>query len=186
MFVQMAGQPGAGKTTLSRALVPYTGATVLDLDVVKTALLDDGVPWDDAGRTAYGVLFALAEDMLRADRPVIVDSPSRWEIIPRRGQEIARSLGVPYVMIECLCPDLDEVSRRLTTRVRRRSQYQGLMQSAPESSETFSSAADAEAVSRTLGPDGGWLTVDMTRPVEDCVADVLTHLEGISLARPAP
>src|SRR5262245_51088927 len=115
-LVQFAGRPGAGKTTLSRAVGRRIGASVLDLDVVKTAVLDSGMAWDDAGRTAYNVLFALAADLLGLGRPVIIDSPSRWEFIPRRGQAVAAELAVPYLMVECHCPDEAELMRRLASR----------------------------------------------------------------------
>jgi predicted kinase len=116
MLIQMAGRPGSGKSTLARLLAPEIGAAVLDLDVVKTPLLDEGVAWDDAGRTAYSVMFSLADDMLANGRGVIIDSPCRWEFIAERGQQVAAERGVRYAMVECRLADRAEVARRLAGR----------------------------------------------------------------------
>lgn len=175
-LIQFAGRPGSGKTRLSRDLARHLGASVLDLDVVKSALLDAGTGWDDAGRTAYQVMFALAEDLLRGGRPVIVDSPSRWELIPERGQQIAAGVGVPYLMIECQCPDEAELARRLASRPRHRSQLRGLDEPAAEATANWIAEARGHAVHTTIGPVGGWLVVDTTRTPDECLAEVLGYL----------
>jgi predicted kinase len=175
-LIQFAGRPGSGKTRLSRDLARHLGASVLDLDVVKSALLDAGTAWDDAGRTAYQVMFALAEDMLRVGRPVIVDSPSRWEIIPERGQRIAAGVGVPYLMIECRCADAAELTRRLSSRPRHRSQMRGLDEPAAEATANWVAEAQGHAVHTTIGPADGWLVVDTMQTPEACLAEVLASL----------
>jgi predicted kinase len=73
--VQISGVPGAGKTTISRALAPHVGAVVLDHDVSKSALLGADVPVALAGRASYEVLLALAAQLLRQGFSVIFDSP---------------------------------------------------------------------------------------------------------------
>ncbi|GIL26975.1 AAA family ATPase [Actinocatenispora comari] len=182
-LIQFAGRPGSGKTRLSRDLAGHLGASVLDLDVVKSALLDAGTAWDDAGRTAYQVMFALAEDLLRGGRPVIVDSPSRWEIIPERGQQIAAVVGVPYLMIECRCADKAELGRRLASRPRHRSQMRSLDEPAAEATANWVAEAQGRAVDTTIGPAAGWFVVDTTQPPEECLAQVLAYLPGALAAR---
>jgi predicted kinase len=156
---------------------------VLDLDVVKSALLDAGTPWDDAGATAYQVMFALAEDLLRIGRPVIVDSPSRWEIIPECGQQIAARAGVPYLILECRCADDAELARRLATRPKQRSQMRGLQEPAAGATANWVAGANGHAVDRTVGPAGGWLVVDTARAPADCLDEVLAYLPGAFATR---
>ena len=40
------------------------GGVVIDLDTIKSALLESGVSWDDASRWSYAVIYGLVDDML--------------------------------------------------------------------------------------------------------------------------
>jgi predicted kinase len=115
-LLQMAGPPGIGKSTLARGVCAETGAVRLDVDVVKSALLVTPVAWDEAGRAAYEVLFALADDLLAAGHAVVVDSPCHYRQIVDRGTQSARRHGAVYAFVELRGDDLGLLKRRLRAR----------------------------------------------------------------------
>jgi predicted kinase len=178
VLLQMAGRPGAGKTTLARAIGTATGAAVLDLDVLKSAMLGAGTAWEDAGALVYVLLFALADDLLGQGRSVIIDSPSRWPNIPREGARIADQRGGRYVFIECVLPDRAELLARLKSRTLLPSQHTVLGQLLPASADENEHARWEEEATRVVGPAEGWLTVDTGRPVEVCLGEMLPVLQG--------
>jgi adenylylsulfate kinase-like enzyme len=112
-LLQIAGGSGAGKSTLACLIGERTGAMVIDLDAIKSAALDEGSPWDLAGRIGYGVSRAVAGSLLGQRKSVILDSPCRFQQIVDRGSAIAEQHGVPYTFIECVVADEEERRRRL-------------------------------------------------------------------------
>jgi predicted kinase len=126
MLVQMAGHAGSGKSRLARQIADRIGGVAIDLDTIKSALLDSGAGWDDASRWSYATLYALVDDLLTtAGAKVIVDTPSYWPEIHERLTTAADHHDADYVFIEC---DAEESIRafRLEQRPRRRSQVPGL------------------------------------------------------------
>jgi predicted kinase len=116
LVVQMHGEPGSGKSTIARALGQRIDAVVLDKDVIKAALLRVGIAERQAAAGAYEVFFAQAGALVRQGHSVVLDNPVNWESIERRWLEIAELAGSPPILIECVCPDRDELVRRLATR----------------------------------------------------------------------
>jgi predicted kinase len=160
-LLQMAGQPGSGKSALARLIAKRTGAVVLDKDVLKTAALNLGTEDSLAGQIAYEGFFALASHLLGQGLTVVLDSPSFWETIPKKGAAIAAERMVPYHFIECFCPDRDELARRLRERPRLRSN--------PGEEALHNSA-------KTISPPGAYLRIDTTKPIERCLAIALEYL----------
>jgi len=160
-LLQMAGVPGSGKSALARLIGASTGAVVIDKDVLKSALLDTGASEELAGPASYEAFFALAGHLLGQDRSVVLDSPSFWESIPKRGTAIAAERAVPYYFIECHCPDEAELRRRLRERPRMRSNPgEDVLNGLPE----------------THTPHGAYLRVDTTEPLERCLELALEYL----------
>lgn len=160
-LLQMAGVPGSGKSALARLIGRSTGAVVIDKDVLKTAALEAGAEESLAGGIAYDAFFALADHLLGQGLSVILDSPSCWETIPKRGAAIAAERCIPYYFIECLCPDREELARRLRERPR-------LVSNPAEESP--------EAGRTSFTPPGAYLRVDTTQAIEDCLAMALDYL----------
>lgn len=126
MLVQMAGHAGSGKSTVARQLAERTGAAVLDLDTIKSSLLEAGLGWDASSRGSYAAIYALVDDLLSIEGAgVIVDTPSYWAEIGDRLTAAADAQGAAYAFVECVA---DEVvrARRLEQRPTRRSQALGL------------------------------------------------------------
>jgi predicted kinase len=160
-LLQMAGAPGSGKSALARLIGRATGAVVIDKDVLKSAALEAGADDTLAGGIAYEAFFALADHVLGQDKSVVLDSPSFWETIPTKGAAIAAARMVPYYFIECLCPDRDEIARRLRERPRLRSNPgEEALDGGPE----------------TAAPRGAFLRIDTTQPIDRCLELALDYL----------
>lgn len=178
LLIQLAGAPGSGKSTLARRLAGRFDATVLDTDVVKSALLEAEVPWSLAGKAGYGVLFALADDLLGQGRNAIIDSPSHYEIIPARGVEIAERRQARYRFVECSCDDDAELRRRLTSRTPRPSQVPDVGR-LPQGADAPSPAVRlGEHRWQTFGPPNGHLVVDSAQPLEAVLAKAVEYIEA--------
>jgi predicted kinase len=159
-LLQMAGEPGSGKSALARVIARRTGGVVLDKDVLKTAALHAGADDTLAGQIAYEAFFDLADHLLGQGLSVVLDSPSFFEAIPAKGQAIADKRGVRYHFVECICDDQAELERRLAQRPRLDSQP-----SVPEGD------------SRTTAvPVGAYLRVDTLQPIERCLELVLEYV----------
>lgn len=185
-FIQMSGVPGAGKTTIAKAIGVHTGAIIIDHDVTKSALLDADVPVDLAGRASYQVLDALARHLLTQGKSVVFDSPCFYENLLTRGQKLAAEFGAQYRYVECVNHDLDEIDRRLRTRPRRRSQLAGVRVSPTPGSGKAEINDDVfrYQIANMKRPQSGYLTLDTSRPVEVCIKEALAYVTAIPVHPP--
>lgn len=78
-LLQMAGESGAGKSSLAREIAATTGAAALDMDIMKSTALDAGADWELAGRMSHLGLRSLADSLLAQGFSVIFDQPCRFE-----------------------------------------------------------------------------------------------------------
>jgi uncharacterized protein len=121
------GLSGSGKTTLSQGLVEAAGAVRIRADVERKRLaglgeheasgspLGGGLYGTERNATTYARLFKLAEPLLRAGWPVILDAS-----FLRRGPRddarcLARRLGLPFVILDFEA-DADTLRQRLRQR----------------------------------------------------------------------
>ena len=160
-LLQMAGIPGSGKSAIARLIGRSTKAVVIDKDILKTAALEAGAEEKLAGGLAYDVFFSLADHLLGQGWCVVLDSPSFWDTIPKRGAEIAANRHLPYFFIECVCDDEKELARRLRERIRLTSQ---------PGEEILDQSWT------TVTPPEAHLRIDTTRDVERCLALALDYL----------
>ncbi len=134
---------------------------MIDKDILKTAALEAGAAEDLAGGIAYDVFFSLADHLVGQGWSVVLDSPSFWETIPRRGTEIAEQRHVPYFFIECVCSDESELKRRLRERSRMVSQPGEEILDVPAT---------------TIKPPEAHLRVDTVQDLERCLELALDYL----------
>ena len=167
LVVQMHGEPGSGKSTVARALGPLVGGVVLDKDVIKAALLRAGVAEQQAGAAAYEVFFSQARSLVDAGYSIVLDNPVFWAPVERRWLEIARLAGSPAILIECVCPDRDELVRRLATR--------GAVESQPRAPLDLRQHPGAAA---TLFQPR--LTLDTTRPLAALIDETLAYVQNLT------
>jgi predicted kinase len=178
-LLQMAGPPASGKSQLAAAIARQRPAVIISSDIVKSALLDAGVEWKQAGPAAYRALSALADDLLDQGHNVILDSPSHYAHIPENGERIARAHGCLYRFIELVCDDLGELRRRLAQRIRLRSQMPGLDQPPPDAGQDFTGATRTGTHQwQSVGPPGGHPRLDSTQPFAQYLSQALDYLAG--------
>lgn len=118
MLVLMAGLPGTGKSTLSRALVAELRGTVVDKDAIRAALFP---PADieystEQDEFVMRVMLKVAGYILRKDpaRYVFLDGRtfSRGYQL-RRATGYAEAIGQPWRIIECACSE-ESARKRLS------------------------------------------------------------------------
>jgi len=116
IIAQMHGEPGSGKSTIARELGRALGAIVLDKDVIKAALLRTGIVESQAAPAAYEAFFGLAADLAAQGHSLVLDNPVYWPRIEVTWIAISEQRHAARVMIECVCPDRQELARRLGAR----------------------------------------------------------------------
>ncbi len=165
LVVQMHGEPGSGKSTIARALAPHIEAVVLDKDVIKAALLRAGIAEEHAAPAAYDVYFAQADDLVRRGHSIILDNPVFWPSVEARWHAVCDSIGSSRLLIECVCADQAELSRRLATRE--------ALESQPRAPLDLTRHPGAAAT-----PFQPRLVLDTTRPLADLVEEALAYISS--------
>jgi adenylylsulfate kinase len=110
MLILMAGLPGSGKSTLSRALAAQLGGTVIDKDRIRAALFDPGdIEYStEQDEFCMRVMLKVAGYILRKDPPrrVFLDGRTfsrRYQLDRVTGY--AEAIGQPWRILECVCSD---------------------------------------------------------------------------------
>jgi predicted kinase len=171
-IVQMHGEPGSGKSTVARALAAELRGIVIDKDLIKAALLRVGIQEAPAAAGAYEAYFALAASLARQTAVLILDNPVNWPSVEGHWQRLAAAVGSPLLLIECVCPDRDELVRRLATRDALESQPRD-----PLDMRRFPDSAPTAYEPR--------LTLDTRRPLDEIVADAAAYVRAAIAAVPA-
>jgi predicted kinase len=115
-LIAFSGLPGAGKSTIARAVAQATGAVWLRIDSIEQAIRESGVvagQLDDAG---YRAAYAVAADNLRLGRDVVSDCVNPWTLTRDAWREVGLAAGAQVVEVEVLCSDRDEHRRRVEAR----------------------------------------------------------------------
>lgn len=118
----MAGLPGTGKSTLSRALAEAMGGIVLNKDILRADLFPRGFVEYSTEQDDFvqDLMQRTAEFLLPRHPGLIVFFDGRtfsraYQI--QRVIELAERLGTPWRIIECVCPE--EIALRRIERAKR-------------------------------------------------------------------
>jgi adenylylsulfate kinase len=118
MVILMAGLPGTGKSTLSRALAEELGGTVLDKDVIRAALFpsSDVEYSTEQDEFVMRVMLKVAGYIFRKDpaRYVFLDGRTfsrRYQLVRATGY--SEAIGQPWRIIECVCSE-ESAKKRLS------------------------------------------------------------------------
>jgi predicted kinase len=118
MLVLMAGLPGTGKSTLSRALAAELGGTVIDKDQVRAALFSPEDIEYSTGQDDFcmAVMLKVAGYIFRKDpsRLIFLDGRTFSRTYQlKRATGFAGAIGQPWRILECTCSE-DTARRRLS------------------------------------------------------------------------
>jgi predicted kinase len=110
MLILMAGLPGTGKSTLSRALAAELGGTVLDKDDIRAALfspedIEYSTEQDDF---CMAVMLKVAGYIFRKDRSrrVFLDGRTFSKTYQlKRATGFAEAIGQRWRILECVCTE---------------------------------------------------------------------------------
>lgn len=122
MIVVMAGLPGTGKSTLSRALADEMGGIVLNKDILRADLFPAAFVEYSTGQDDFvqDLMQRTAEYLLTRHKGLTVFFDGRtfsrtYQI--RNAIQAAERLGTPWRIIECVCSE--NVARRRIEQARR-------------------------------------------------------------------
>lgn len=172
-FLQMAGFPGTGKSTLAKEIAKQTSCIIVDHDISKTSLMTSfqELQLDErhCGKISYEMDFALVDFYLGQGRSVILDSPCLYDDILEKGQVLAEKHHATYKFIECYLDDFEEVNRRLQSRNRYISQIEKV--------------ASAEILHRANTQckkpiHNDYLTVRTATPMDTYLVEVMKYITG--------
>ena len=115
MLILMAGLPGTGKSTLSRALAAELGGTVLDKDEIRAALFspDDIEHSTEQDDFCMGIMLKVAGYLFRKDpsRRIFLDGRTFSRTYQlERATGFAEALSQSWRVLECVCSE--ETARR--------------------------------------------------------------------------
>lgn len=119
LLLALSGLPGAGKTTLARALAPHLNAVHIRIDTIEQALLavHGAALGGDVGEAGYRIAYALAADQLQLGHHVIADSVNPLPATRAAWHAVARDAQARVVDVEVVCSQLAEHRQRVESRV---------------------------------------------------------------------
>ncbi|MGH4122471.1 MAG: AAA family ATPase [Clostridium sp.] len=173
-LVQMSGLPGSGKSTIAKAIAKNTGAIVIDLDIVKSSILESfkgDIDFKLAGKVSYDILFSLADYYLSQERNVIIDTPCGYTELLERGNSLCSKYNANYKYVEAYILNLEEINQRLKNRERHISQIFQV------DSEITNNDDYRKLINIMKRPNNiKYLTVDTSQPLESYLEKVVNYL----------
>ncbi len=129
VLILTAGLMGSGKSYQARTLAKILGARIIRTDVLRKEMLNieptqsrkenfgQGIYSEESSRLTYDKVYDIAATYLRQGKPVIIDASFKKREERKKACALAQSLGVPFYIIECACPD-EVTKKRLDKRAR--------------------------------------------------------------------
>jgi len=174
MLIMMAGLPGSGKSTLSRALAQRCGGIVLDKDSLRAALfppehIEYSREQDDF---CQQLMLATAEYLLsRSPRlRIFLDGrPFSHRYQREQVEAAATRLRTPLAIIECFCSDSTALARL------QRDDQTGTHPAANRNPNLYAQLkSEFEPLTEPR------LTLDTDQPLAECVRQAEAYLQRIS------
>jgi len=118
-LIIICGLPGSGKSTISEALSRKLEIPVFSVDPIESSIIKSGIPKSfETGLAAYLVAETLAAANLQAGNSAIIYAVSGVIEAKQMWQALAKKLGVPLIIIECIVSNKNLHKTRIEERVR--------------------------------------------------------------------
>ncbi len=101
MLVLVCGLPGAGKSTLAKALAEMRGAAYISSDAVRREALEERTYSPEEKFRVYDAMLRKAGAELREGRGVVLDATFYKRELRERARETAERAGAGFRIIEC-------------------------------------------------------------------------------------
>ncbi|MFP3949637.1 MAG: AAA family ATPase [Candidatus Micrarchaeia archaeon] len=172
MLILVCGLPGAGKSTLARALSEKIGAVYLSSDIIRKKMLNDRTYSENEKYRVYERMVGEAELILASGKTVVCDATFYKGGTRGEMRAAARRTGSEIYIVKCVL-DENEVERRMEER---------------ERGGNSESEADFRIYLKVKnlfeGIDEEHLEVDTSLPLEKQVHIVETYLEKEAFWKP--
>lgn len=168
IVLQMAGFPGSGKSTISKEIAKRINAVVIDKDILKSSMLENGLSNEISSKLAYDVMFDLGKFYLEQGRSIIFDTPCYYEEIITKGIKLSKTFNAEYKYLECFVEEYDVIDKRITLRDNMTSQI-------PKPSLKGFLSANIRA--REIKPPIGYMKVDSSNFDKLDYELILEHLK---------
>lgn len=183
LLIQMSGAPGSGKSTMAALLRQRIGGVVIDHDVLRSSLLESGIPFEQAAQHAYQLQWALAQDFIKQDLIVIIDSTCNYQNVLDKGYALAKQHDYTYWYVECKVQDVDLLDERLRSRSPMTSQRTGVDRPPAATVHDGRAAVDSRALFRKwiespFRPENNVIIVDSTGNPEILRDNILKQIMG--------
>ena len=174
MLIMMAGLPGSGKSTLSRALAQRCGGIVLDKDSIRAALFPpEHIEYSrDQDDFCQQLMLATAEYLLSRSPGLRIFLDGRPFSRRYQREQVAAAatrLRTPLAIIECVCSDA-------TALLRLQRDAQNVAHLAANRNPNLYAQLKNEFEPLTEPR----LTVDTDQPLAECVHQAEAYLDVIS------
>jgi predicted kinase len=116
VLISFSGLPGAGKTTVARALAREISAVYLRADSIEVALKNSSLQIHPAEDSGYSAAIAVAKDNLVHGLDVVADTVNPIELTRRWWADAAEACNARLLNVEIVCSDLAEHRRRVEKR----------------------------------------------------------------------
>ena len=189
VLIITAGLMGSGKSVVAKGLAEITGAFVIQMDTLRKEMchidpterhLEDfchGIYDRDTTRRVYERSLEQAEKMLTAGKSVIIDASFAQEVHRASAKSVAERLNIPFLALECVCPD-EEIEKRLRQRIKSHDEV------SDGHIEIFAAQKDSFEALTECQP-GEYLVLDTSGPKEETLEKVIAAIIAVHEA-PVP
>ena len=151
IILQMAGFPGSGKSTISKEIARRINAVVIDKDILKTSMLENGLSNEVSSKLAYDVMFDLGKFYLEQGRSIVLDTPCYYDEILANGMKLSETYNAEYKYLDCFVEDFEIIDERITLRKNMTSQI---------TKASLNGFANAKVRARDIKPSKGYIKID--------------------------
>jgi len=149
-LILVCGLPGTGKTTVAELIAKKTNSRILSTDVIRKEMISLPSYAEQEKKMVYGMLFSMAEMMLRDSKNVLLDGTFYSKELRESARSVAKRTKSDFHLVEVVC-DEKAVRKRLEGRKEAGSASDADFEVYKKIKKTFEPIKEAHAVIDTSG-----------------------------------